>query len=600
MEMNDRTKSPETARAWYQASVRIAIVAGVFSLIICASLILNYIQGKVSDPLNSGGLIELKESLFRQPESDLIKEKIRTLDLQLRREYFRRREFSRFGSYLLISGISVFLIGIKSAAAYRKKLPMPQAISQAQDEESRAAMLARRSVGIFGLVVAGAALALMTLSAGVKYRLSSTVGDGFTPSRIQSPASSTQYQAHWPRFRGPGGLGISAYTNIPSSWNGETGEGILWKIQIPFPGENSPIVWGDRVFLTGADEENRAVYCFDANSGEMLWQRPVENVPFSAPEPPDVSEDTGFAAPTAVTDGQRVYAIFANADLVCFDFHGRQIWARSMGPLDNMYGHASSLAMYQNLLLVLLDQAGADDGISELIAMEATTGRTVWSTERPVPNSWASPIVIDTGEREEIITCGNPWVIAYEPATGKELWRAECLSGDVAPSPIYANGLVFATNAYAFLAAIRPGGQGNVTETNIAWTAEDGLPDICSPLSNGELVLLVETYGFLTCYDAKDGTKVWEADTEETFIASPSLVGDNIYLMTEDGIMIIIKAAREYKEVGRYELGENSNTCPAFMDGRIYIRGVENLYCISNEQPSPQSNLTKVGAPIIP
>jgi outer membrane protein assembly factor BamB len=237
--------------------------------------------------------------------------------------------------------------------------------------------------------------------------------------------------------------------------------------------------------------------------------------------------------------------------------------------------------MYQNLLIVLLDQGGAEDGISEIVGIEGTSGKTVWETDRPVPNSWATPIIIDTGDREEIITCGSPWVIAYQPATGAELWRAKCLGGDIAPSPVYGDGLVFVTNTYEILAAIRPGGQGDVTETHIVWTAEDGLPDICSPLTNGELVFLLETYGLLTCYDAKDGTKVWEQDLEETLTASPSLAGDNLYLMTSDGIMITVKASREFKEVGRSKLGENSEACPAFLDGRIYIRGEENLYCIA-------------------
>ncbi len=576
--MESITEIKGIKKIWYRTFIGIGIIGGVFSLIVCALLLSNYIQMKITNPLDSEELSKLKVALLRQPESDPIREQIRALDLQLRQEYSRRYEFSRTGSYLLLCGIAVFLIGVKSAIACRETLPMPQ---PKRDEESRNAVLARWSVGVFGIAAVGIALALIVFGTEIQY-LSSSIEHPV--SSVASYPSQEEIERNWPRFRGPGGLGISAYTNVPSSWNGKTGEGILWKTPIPLPGKNSSIVWGDRVFVTGADEEKREVYCFDANSGEMLWQRAVENVPFSDPEPPEVSDDTGFAAPTAVTDGQRVYAIFANGDLVGFDFDGRRVWARNVGPFDNMYGHSSGLAMYQNLVLVLLDQGGPDDGISELIAVEATTGKTIWSAERPVPNSWATPIVINTGEREEVITCASPWVIAYEPATGAELWRAECLGGDVAPSPVYADGLVFVTNTYELLAAIRPGGQGNVTETNIVWTAEDGLPDICSPLTDGKLVLLLETYGYLTCYDAKTGEMVWEEDTVETFKASPGLVGDNIYLMTEDGVMIIIKAEREYKEVGRYELGEGSDACPAFMDGRIYIRGKENLYCIVNPQ----------------
>jgi len=583
----EEAQEPSDSDPRYRASVAVAVIAGVFSLVICVLLLVNYVQDRVADPLDSKELVELKAELFSDPGSDILKSRIRTLDLQLRREHFRRNEFARFGSYMIIFGFTVFLIGVKSALTYRKKLPMPSKESPDQEEEAHDAMLARKSVVIFGSVAAVAALALIIFTSRIQYPES---GEPESP-KAGKPEITAGYptmeeiKQNWPRFRGPGGLGISAYTNIPASWNGETGEGVLWKTPIPLPGKNSPIIWGERVFLAGATEEKREVYCLDANSGEILWQKPVENVPFSSPEPPEVSEDTGYAAPTMVTDGQRVYAIFANGDTICFDFSGKQIWARNFGPIDSMYGYSSSLAMYRNLLLVLLDQGGADDGISELLALEATTGKTIWTAgERPVPNSWATPIVINTGERDEVITCGDPWVIAYDPATGNELWRADCLSGDVAPSPVYSGGLVFATNTYALLAAIRPGGQGDVTETHIAWTAEDGLPDICSPMTNGDLVFLLETYGLMTCYDAKNGDMVWEEDLAETFYASPSLVGDNIYLITEDGITIIIKAGREFKEVGRCELGESVSACPAFMDGRIYIRSEENLYCIANPQ----------------
>jgi outer membrane protein assembly factor BamB len=344
---------------------------------------------------------------------------------------------------------------------------------------------------------------------------------------------------------------------------------------------NSPVVWGDRVFLTGADKQRREVYCLDANSGDLLWQRAVKNVPLSKPSPPDISEDTGYAASTAATEGRHVCAIFANGDVACFDFEGRQVWARSVGPVDNMYGHACSLVVHRNMLLVQLDQARTEDKLSKLMALEVTSGKMIWETPRPVPNSWATPIVVNTGRREEIITCANPWVIAYAPPTGKELWRAKCLGGDVAPSPVYADGLVYAINAYELLVAIRPGGRGDVTETHIAWTAEGALPDICSPVTNGDLVFVLETEGLLTCYDAKNGKIIWEKDLAKTFMASPSLAADNVYLMAENGTMIIIKASRKFQEIRQCELGEKSIASPAFLDGRIYIRGRESLYCIA-------------------
>ena len=602
-------------KAWYQASLWTAIVAGIFILVIAGLLMANYFFGQATKPMDSEELTKLKGDIFRQPNNEVLKEQIRQLDLQMREEFFRRREFSWIGGYMLIAGIIIFLISAKFVYDYQKEPPIPN--SAQQTNEARIFKFARWSVGTFGLIFGVIALFLIVLNSrysmlDVGYlilnenklpdeeqQLVSRIED--QGIRIQNPEPSVEVQEseiqdqelipsppappgepnkNWPRFRGPGGLGISPYTNIPASWNGKTGTNIKWKSPVPLPGKNSPVVWGNKVFLTGATETKREVYCFDANSGKLIWQKAVENVPFPSPEPVEVSDDTGYAAPTVVTDGIGVYAIFANGDLVGLDLNGNQLWAQNFGPFDNIYGYASSLLMYENLLIVLLDQGGKDDGISEIIALDSNSGKMVWKTPRPVGSSWASPILIDTGKRKEIITCGTPYVIAYEPKTGKELWRVKCLSGDIAPSPVFNGELVFATNAYATLAAIRPGGSGDVTATNIVWQADDGLPDITSPLANKEFIFLIETYGHMTCYDAKNGNPLWGEDLDGTFNASPSLVGDKVYLINNEGVTIIVNAGREFKEIGKYELGESVDACPAFADGRIFIRGDKNLYCI--------------------
>ncbi len=599
----------EIINLWYRSSLVLTISAGLFLSVILALLIFNYIQLKSEDPLNSPELIELKERLSREPANESIKEQIRALDLQLRRAYFRHRKFSSFGSYLLIGSGAIFLVGIKFVYNYREKLPMPR-LDQKPKDEIRS-IESKIAIGAFGLsIFIGLILAIQSSNLDFFDDVYQTVRSAEIPkeeskqeiletttvqtSEISQTSSETNPQAvaissypsvdeinkNWSRFRGPGGLGISHYSNVPSSWNGKTGENILWKTAIPLPGENSPVVWGKKVFVTGATESKREVYCVDADNGKILWQRSVENVPGSSTIPPRVSEETGYAAPTATTDGQRVYAIFANGDLVSFDFNGNLVWAKNLGTPKSMYGYASSLLMNKGLLIVLYDQGGADENLSKIMAFDSSSGSLVWSTSRPVPNSWATPIIINTGKREELITTGNPWVISYNPDTGAELWRAKCLSGDIAPSPVFADGLVFATNAYAKIAAIRPDGQGDVTSTHIVWTGDSGLPDICSPLAVGGLVFLLQTYGLLTCYDAKTGEVVWDNDFAETFQASPSLVGDKIYLLTEDGLMIVIKLDRKLEEIGRYELGEKTNASPAFLDGRIYIRGKEHLYCI--------------------
>jgi len=189
--------------------------------------------------------------------------------------------------------------------------------------------------------------------------------------------------------------------------------------------------------------------------------------------------------------------------------------------------------------------------------------------------------VISTEAGDQVVTCASPWTIAYDAATGEELWRVDCLYGDVAPSPIYAGDLVLAVQEGGDLAAIRPTGRGDVTDTHVAWTGYEGLPDICSPVSDGELVFLLTSYGsVLTCYDIHDGKVLWRKKLGASFSASPSLVEDRLYLLSQEGTMTMLEAGREYRELGRAELGEPAHASPAFVAGRIYIRGEKHLYGI--------------------
>ena len=594
-EMNEQRDEVKRL-AYHRAAVRTAVVAGVFSAVVCALLLWNHLGSGRFDPVDSEQMIALREQFLKvqdKEEKTRIAERMQAIDVELRRQYFGAADFSRRGAYLLLGGAAVLLVSLGFAAPSWKRPPMPGRAGE--DEPHDVNTAARRSVIVLGALLA-CTLVIIALSSRTlpgEYTISNAAlasggkqegdgppsGNGDQPNDAGLP-SAEEIQKNWPHFRGPGGQGVSAYTNVPASWDGKTGEGIVWKSKIPLPGENSPVVWENRVFVTGADADKREVYCFDARSGDMLWQKKV----MSREEPPDIMEDTGYAASTAATDGRRVYAIFATGDVVCFDFTGKQVWAKALGVPESAYGHSSSLVIHENLLLVLFDQGySEDDGKSALHALNSLTGETVWSVDRPVGASWATPIVIDTDDSKQIITCANPWVIAYDPDTGAELWRAACLGGDVAPSPVFAEGLLFVCQQGSYVAALRTDGQGDVTETHIAWKESGDLPDICSPLSDGKLLFLVGTYGTVACHDAAGGEKIWEQELETELNSSPSLVGENVYLMDKQGVMYIFKAAREYEEIARAELGEPSNTCPAFLDGRIYIRGKHNLYCIGKK-----------------
>jgi len=402
------------------------------------------------------------------------------------------------------------------------------------------------------------------------------------PDARPLPAEVTEAPTdRWTRFRGPLGSGIAALDEPPPPPDAQTGEGILWRTSLPLPGANSPVVWRDRIFVTGADASRREVYCLDAQTGELLWTTPVAE---DWTGTPTTHAMTGYAAATGTTDGERVYEVFPTGHVVALDFGGRPVWRRWFDMSEDIYGHASSLVLHGEMLYVQIDLGKPDIGKSHMVALDRLTGETVWDIPRPVQGSWTTPIVIDTGEREELVTSARPWVIAYDPATGEEYWRVRCVEGDSAPSPIYANGHIYVANIYAELTAIRPGGEGNVTGTHVSWSRRGRLPDITSPLSDGELVWTLSTGGVLECHDADDGALHWRERLGMRFRSSPTLCatpfGDRVYLLGEAGECLVIAADREFRLLSAGHLGERVYSSPAFAHGRMYVRGVEHLLCV--------------------
>jgi outer membrane protein assembly factor BamB len=593
----------EATNSWRRCALATAAVSGAFSLIVCVFLLLNYGRSIIVKTQQETNLLNLKAQSQAQPENKQILTRVRELDLQMRQQRVRALDRSVKGTYLLLAGVTVLLISLKLAGRFagiaaatswrgrpglasrqhlaggRKRgqdaLATKDALDTA-DQQIRTAAFARWAVAA-GVLLLGAASLFLALQPKIDFSRAGAPGAASASAELASKS--------WPSFRGPNGSGISTDANVPSSWDGKTGKGILWKTKVPLPGNNSPVVWGDRIFLSGGDPNALQVYGFDAKSGALLWTGNVtRTAPKKGQEPLEPMEDTGYAAPTVATDGRHVYAIFITGDVGCFDFNGRKVWEKSLGIPDSAYGYASSLAVYRNLVLIQFDQGGVDDGKSAMIALDGSSGRIAWRTKRPVGNSWCSPIVVSVGDQAQLITCADPWVISYDPAKGAELWRAKCIKGDIAPSPTYSNGLVFAVEPYSKLVAIRADGHGDVTKTHVAWTMEDGGPDICSPLSNGQYVFLLATEGLLSCYKVSDGKKVWEHDFQENFKASPSLVGDKLYVLSVKGVMYLVQVGPTYKELGKCPLGEECSASPAFADGRIFIRGMKNLYGIGSSK----------------
>ncbi|MBN2377909.1 MAG: PQQ-like beta-propeller repeat protein [Sedimentisphaerales bacterium] len=607
MDSSSSTKTDSAANnnKWFIPALSTAVIAGTFCLVVCLLLTWNFLQGRpdpgVSEkpsPLDSQYLAQLKTQLAQNPKDEKIKQQIRQLDLDLRRQFFRRQNLADQGGLLLFVGGIVFLAALKITLAARPQQIIPPSTTTDHPPAQLQAQ-ARRAVITTALIIIGTLLALLLTTSNQPPPLAtaiSSIKSTVTPSpsgqseKTPAPHELTtgppeKTPAPWPRFRGPNGLGICTYANIPTKWNGTTGQGILWKSpEIKYQGHNSPIIWNNRVFLSGADENRRMVYCFDGDTGKIIWQEPVPHLPSpDGTELEEAYEDTGYAAPTMATNGQEVFALFATGDLAAFDFEGRKLWAKNLGTPDSVYGFSTSLMTYKDRLIVQYDQGESDDEKSKLFAIAGFTGEVVWEITRGVANSWTSPILIEQGGAEQIITCSDPLVAAYNPLNGKEIWRAEIMGSDVAPSPVWAKGMVIVAQPWDELYAIRADGVGDVTETHIAWSADEGVPDICSPVSNGELVFLLSSDGTLTCYETAGGAKLWEHDFDEECLSSPTIVVDKIYVLCHSGVMFIAAAGREFALISQAELGEKTTCSPAFCEGRIYIRGEKHLYGIGNK-----------------
>ncbi len=568
----------------YLTWLRAAWIAGVFSLVVGLAMLVGHFNREAIDPLKSPELKEYKEKLRLDPTDEALKQKIRVVDLQLRQQYFRQLSQMGSGVYLVLGGIAVFIFAVSQYARYRRRLPMPGPKSES-GQDWRAAAVARWSVAVSGLAVGGFLFALTLGQSTALPKRAADIdkllgGEAAAPGGPSDAATAEELSRNWPRFRGPGGGGVALLTNAPVSWNTTNGTGIAWKSKVPASGFNSPIVWGERIFFSGGDASKREVFCLDLKTGQLLWRQAVANVPGSPTQPPEIPESTGYAAPTMATDGRRVYVIFANGDVAAFSMEGKLVWSKGFGALKNPYGYASSLATWQDRLIVQLDQGESEEGKSRLYALDGRTGQVVWQRPRKVGSSWASPIVIEAAGKPQIIALSVPWAIAYAATDGTELWRVECLNGEVTPSPVFAGGLLYVPSPSEKLVAIRPDGQGDVTKSHVVWTNEDNVPDVTSPVSNGELVFTLSTPGMLTCFDAKNGKKQWEHDLDMECHASPALAGDRLYIFGQKGTAVVAEAARQYKEIFRTEMGDAFHASPAFVQDRIVLRGGTNVWCL--------------------
>lgn len=563
----------------YQSAAGTAIAAGVFALVIAVLLGVQSYRYVVSDAARAVTLEKLKEQAKANPANVKLSEEVTALDTQLRRNQLARMQFLRRGTLLLVGTLALGIGAVVWAKGYNKELPMPGPAVDVKSEQIQQAQRVRTAVTAAFVLLAGGAL-FWSLYAPEHQSDEQEKEPALKYAEDLSFASMEEMQSQWPTFRGPQGLGICRFASIPTAWDAAGGKNVLWKTALALPGHSSPVVWGKRIFLTAATDASQKVFCVDTETGRVLWSGEIAIPDTAARAKMNILPDTGYAACSPVTDGRRVCAVFAGGDIGCFTVEGKPLWQKHLGIPESAYGYAASLTAFEKVVIVQWD-VGYEAGQSKLMGLDWQTGQAAWETPRLVPNSWSSPTVVKVGDTYRVLTAASPYVIAYDPKTGGEVFRAECIEGDIAATPIIADGKILTMQPYQKLVAVKTeGASGDVTATHIAWQAEGAMPDICSPVSNGTFVWTLTSDGTLGCYRISDGSEVYSQSLGLSFQASPVLAEDKLYILAQNGTMIIAAAKGEYKELGRCTLNEDCFASPAFAEGRIYIRAKENLYCV--------------------
>jgi outer membrane protein assembly factor BamB len=387
--------------------------------------------------------------------------------------------------------------------------------------------------------------------------------------------------ANWERFRGPNGTGVAADKDVPVQWT--ESDGILWKTAIPGVGHSSPIVWGERIFLQSADAKERRLLCLEATTGKILWSRPIPGTTHR------IHTKNTLASSTPATDGQRIYAIVWDGKeirLVAYDFQGALLWQRDLGGFTGRHGVGLSPIVYEDKVILNNDQTG----IAKVLAFDARTGKTAWEIERKAFRTcYSTPFILDQEGVPQLIVASTAGISGYNPRTGAEIWNYTWSFSGMAlrtvASPIAGAGLVFATSGDGSGArdaiAVRLGGKGDVTETNLAWEERATFPYVPGMLISGDYLFSVNDHGRAACHDARTGKEIWSQRLAGPTTASPVLVDGKVYVIDESGKVYVFAAAPAFKLLGKSTMGEQVFATPAVADNRLFIRGKEHLFCIA-------------------
>lgn len=391
--------------------------------------------------------------------------------------------------------------------------------------------------------------------------------------------------APWPEFRGPTAQGHAVVRDLPLHWDGVTGTNVAWAVEVDGQGWSSPVLAHGRVYLTAAVEDGQGggwtfhVRAYEARTGKPVWSREVLRA--TAGAVPQIHGKNSQASPTPVVDGDRIFAHFGHFGTACVDRDGRVVWATTELKYPPVHGNGGSPLLLGDRLIF-----NADGGSEPFVAaLDKATGRVIWKVPRVTSArktfSFCTPLAIEWAGKVQVISPGSGLVAGLDPSDGHELWRVRYGEGySVVPRPVFANGLLFIGTGYdrPTVMAIRPGGAGDVTETHVAWTVVRGAPNTPSMLCVGELLFMVSDAGILSCLEAATGRQVWQERVGGGVSASPVYALGRIYVQTEEGVCVVVRAARVFEKLAENPIGERSLASYAIDENAIFIRGARHLF----------------------
>jgi outer membrane protein assembly factor BamB len=397
------------------------------------------------------------------------------------------------------------------------------------------------------------------------------------------------FAGNWPAWRGPAGDGVTTETKLPLTWSAT--ENVRWKVALPEPGNSSPIVWGDRIFVTQAVGPRRTLMCFDRKDGKVRWQ---EGPTWSEPE--RTHQTNPYAASTPVTDGERVIAWFGSAGLWCWDLDGKELWHVDLGKQDHEWGYGASPILHGNLCILNFGPGER----SFLVAVDKATGKEVWRFEVPPAaklegpgstqnyiGSWATPIIIEIDGKKQLVIPLPGAVFALDPQTGKELWHCNGLNPLAYADALLVDGVVLGLGGFnGYILGVKPGGSGDVTATHRLWLEMKSPQRLGSSVAAGGHAFLPSDAGIVQCLDPKTGKIVWQErpkvpSGQAQSWSSLVLSGDRIYLTTKGSDTVVFKAAPQFEQLAVNALDDGmTNATPAVSDGQIFIRTHRHLWCI--------------------